>query len=191
MGDEIGLLFDGVVNRSEEGGEGQAIATSPVKGVKEFIHMILKEGFQPVIFSNRYKKPAGIEAVQEWLKKHDFPEGIRVQRDKPTDALMVLDPKSWPSWDGKFPTSGDISKFKLLKGKASETFVFSPERIREKRKELNLTQEEIAEKLNMSKSNFSRIEQGKRTPNVDQLANLAALFDVDPNFFYDTKKGRK
>lgn len=50
--------------------------------------------------------------------------------------------------------------------------------IRAERAAARLTQEEVAERAEMSKSTFIRLETGERKPDVDQLDRLARAFGV-------------
>ena len=47
--------------------------------------------------------------------------------------------------------------------------------IRAARKEANLTQEQIAERLKMSQLHFGRLERGERPASLEQLANVALV----------------
>ena len=51
-------------------------------------------------------------------------------------------------------------------------------RLKELRLERNMTQEDIAKKLNMSKMAVSHWEKGNSEPSIEQLKILAKLFDV-------------
>ena len=51
----------------------------------------------------------------------------------------------------------------------------------ELRKEKNLTQKEVAEKLNVSDKAISRWETGKGFPDVNSLMGLSELFNVTVN----------
>ena len=51
-----------------------------------------------------------------------------------------------------------------------------------KRKELNLTQQELADKVGLKKNTISSWEQGLSSPDIDTIAILLKLFDMD---FYD------
>ena len=51
-----------------------------------------------------------------------------------------------------------------------------------KRKELNLTQQELADKVGLKKNTISSWEQGLSSPDIDTIAILLRLFDMD---FYD------
>lgn len=50
--------------------------------------------------------------------------------------------------------------------------------IRSARKEANLTQEQIAEKLRMSQLHFGRLERGERPASLEQIAQIAAALHV-------------
>mgnify|MGYP002523463439 CR=1 FL=1 len=50
-----------------------------------------------------------------------------------------------------------------------------------KRKALNLTQSELAEKVNLKKNTISSWEQGLSSPDIDTIAILLDLFDM--NFY--------
>jgi transcriptional regulator with XRE-family HTH domain len=52
-------------------------------------------------------------------------------------------------------------------------------RIYELRSKARLTQEQVAEKANISKDTVSRIERGIRSPSFDILQRLAAVFHVE------------
>lgn len=52
------------------------------------------------------------------------------------------------------------------------------ETLRKKRKEHNLTQEQLAEKIFVSTKTISNWETGKTTPDIDSLIRLANLFNL-------------
>lgn len=52
------------------------------------------------------------------------------------------------------------------------------DQIRKYRKELGLTQEELAEKLNTTRQSVSKWEQGTLEPNIQMINNLATLFGI-------------
>lgn len=58
-------------------------------------------------------------------------------------------------------------------------------RIRELRLAKNLKQGELADMLNMERSNLTRIESGKQRPNDDNLEKLALTFDVEIKELFD------
>lgn len=49
------------------------------------------------------------------------------------------------------------------------------------RKEHNLTQQDLANKLIMSRENISKIERGVNRPSIDTLAQLSNIFDISIN----------
>ena len=51
----------------------------------------------------------------------------------------------------------------------------------EKRKQLNMTQTELAEKVNLKKNTVASWEQGLSSPDIDTIAILLKLFDM--NFY--------
>lgn len=56
------------------------------------------------------------------------------------------------------------------------------EKIRMLREELNLTQSQLAEKLNIATSSISQYESGDRIPSDDIKIKLAEIFDVSLDF---------
>lgn len=63
---------------------------------------------------------------------------------------------------------------------------FQPARlyIAEWREHFGLTQEQVAERLDTSKGQISRLENGKRTPNNDWLTAYANALGIRPEQFY-------
>ncbi|MBR2415062.1 MAG: helix-turn-helix transcriptional regulator [Clostridia bacterium] len=55
-------------------------------------------------------------------------------------------------------------------------------RIKEKRKELKLTQEYLSEQLGISVKHFSEVERGLAGLSIDNLVKLSSLFDVSLDF---------
>lgn len=60
--------------------------------------------------------------------------------------------------------------------------------ILQRRKELNMTQKELAEKLNVTDRTISRWECGVSLPDVEMLKTVAVVLNVDINFFYEDVK---
>ena len=56
------------------------------------------------------------------------------------------------------------------------------ERIRELREEMNLTQETLAEYLNISQRAYSRYETGERGISVEALARLADYYHTSTDY---------
>ncbi len=57
-----------------------------------------------------------------------------------------------------------------------------PERLLQLRKEANLTQKELAEKLNMNSVTYLHYEKGQREPSLDTLLDFADFFSVSVDF---------
>lgn len=55
------------------------------------------------------------------------------------------------------------------------------DKLYELRKQHQLSQEELAQKLNVSKQSISKWESGSVTPNLDKLMLVSKLFDVSLN----------
>ena len=57
------------------------------------------------------------------------------------------------------------------------------DKIKNKRKELNLTQEYLAKELNISRQAVSKWEKGLSEPSMDNLVKLSGIFGVDIKYF--------
>ncbi len=57
------------------------------------------------------------------------------------------------------------------------------QKIRELRKSRDMTQQELAEKLNLSRSQISNLEKSRRSLNLDQLRTICEIFKIDLDFF--------
>ena len=51
-------------------------------------------------------------------------------------------------------------------------------KIREFRKDINLTQKQMAERLNISERAYQYYESGQREPNLDTLFDISNIFDI-------------
>ncbi|MDI6752115.1 MAG: helix-turn-helix transcriptional regulator [bacterium] len=51
------------------------------------------------------------------------------------------------------------------------------------RKQLNLTQERLAEKVDLDYRSIGAIERGERGVSLDSLERIAATLDISPDFF--------
>ena len=60
-------------------------------------------------------------------------------------------------------------------------------RIATERKRLDLTQEELAEKLNISQKSISKYETGARKPSFETLTEMAKLFNVSTDYLLGRK----
>lgn len=61
------------------------------------------------------------------------------------------------------------------------------ERIRQIRKELNLTQQEFADSLDTSRNNVAGWETGTRTPSATALALICTRHNVNKDFLFEGK----
>ncbi len=52
------------------------------------------------------------------------------------------------------------------------------DRLKNAREDRDISQTEMAEKLNMTQSNYSKIESGIQEPNLDQLIRIAEIFNL-------------
>lgn len=64
------------------------------------------------------------------------------------------------------------------------------ERLKELRKEKGLTQQKVADSLNISQPNYRRWESGERRPSVETLVMLADYFEVSIDYLL-TRKNQK
>ena len=55
-------------------------------------------------------------------------------------------------------------------------------RIKSRRKEMNLTQNELAEMIGVSNNHLSSIENGKETPSLDTLLNICTSLTTKPDY---------
>lgn len=57
-------------------------------------------------------------------------------------------------------------------------------KIRELRYKQGLSQEKLAEYVNISREHLSCLERGKYSPNLETLYNISVFFDVDIKDFF-------
>lgn len=57
-----------------------------------------------------------------------------------------------------------------------------PERLKLLRKEMGLTQTELAEKLGLKQATVAKLEKGERTPYIDYFIELAKFFNCTIDF---------
>lgn len=62
------------------------------------------------------------------------------------------------------------------------------EKILALRKSNNLTQEELAEKLNVSRQSVSKWESGQAVPDLDKILALSAVFNVSTDYLLKTSE---
>ncbi|MBQ7386983.1 MAG: helix-turn-helix transcriptional regulator [Clostridia bacterium] len=61
------------------------------------------------------------------------------------------------------------------------------EKIRAAREDMDLSQSEVAAKIPMNQSNYSKIERGIQEPSIDQLRKICQILHVDPRYLLDVK----
>jgi len=57
-------------------------------------------------------------------------------------------------------------------------------RIQKRRQELGITQEELADRVNLSRTHMGHIEQGRRSPSLEVLNKLAKALKTTPKDFF-------
>jgi transcriptional regulator with XRE-family HTH domain len=65
------------------------------------------------------------------------------------------------------------------------------EKLRALRKEHNMTQDELADKLGISRSAVGMYEQGRREPDFDKLKVLADYFSVSSDVLLESEEDRR
>lgn len=63
-----------------------------------------------------------------------------------------------------------------------EQFITMGRRIRLRRKELGLTQNKLAESLEVSNNHLSAIENGREKPSLDKFVQICELLQTTPDF---------
>ena len=56
------------------------------------------------------------------------------------------------------------------------------ERLKVIRKECNMTQKQVYEKLNISANGYASYEQGRTEPNIEMIIKLCKIFDVSSDY---------
>lgn len=59
------------------------------------------------------------------------------------------------------------------------------ERLKALRKEKNLTQQDVADKVEVAVSTYANWEQGRREPSIFDIYGLLQAFDIDANELFD------
>lgn len=62
------------------------------------------------------------------------------------------------------------------------------ERLRRLRKQMDMTQEEVAKNLNIVRSTYAYYETGKTSPDFNTVIRLAKLFNVTTDYLLDAEK---
>lgn len=69
-----------------------------------------------------------------------------------------------------------------------ESFMELGKKLKELRKAYNLTQEEIANKLEISRVNYTRYENDKVRPDYETIIKIADFYDISLDELFDRKK---
>jgi len=70
-------------------------------------------------------------------------------------------------------------------------YIFKPERLRKRRKELRYNLREVATLAGCNDSNLSRVETGQRSPTADILGRVAGVLGVNLDYFFEKEKVEK
>ena len=62
------------------------------------------------------------------------------------------------------------------------------EKIRNKREDMDLSQYDMAERIPMNQSNYSKIERGVQEPNMEQLRRICQILKLDPRYLLELEK---
>lgn len=57
-------------------------------------------------------------------------------------------------------------------------------KIQKRRKEMGITQEELADRLNLSRTHMGHIEQGRKSPSMEVLNKIAKALKTSPKDFF-------
>lgn len=56
------------------------------------------------------------------------------------------------------------------------------EKIRNRREDMDISQREMAQKIPMNQSNYSKIERDVQEPNLEQLRKICEILQLDPRY---------
>jgi SOS-response transcriptional repressor LexA len=76
-----------------------------------------------------------------------------------------------------------VSNLLVMKG-------FNPKKLKEKRREKGLTQEQIADLLGVHPVSYARWETGAREPKGEYLIKLSKILEVPPSYFFEEEGGK-
>lgn len=57
-------------------------------------------------------------------------------------------------------------------------------KIQKRRKGMGITQEELADRLNLSRTHMGHIEQGRKSPSMEVLTKIAKALKTSPKDFF-------
>ena len=59
------------------------------------------------------------------------------------------------------------------------------EKIRNAREDMDLSQRDMASRIPMNQSNYSKIERGVQEPNLEQLRRICQILKLDPRYLLE------
>ena len=59
------------------------------------------------------------------------------------------------------------------------------DKIRNKREDMDLSQRDMAKRIPMNQSNYSKIERGLQEPSMEQLRSICRILRLDPRYLLD------
>ena len=91
----ICLDFDGVLHlyRSPWTTAGEVL-DGPVDGAQDFCRHLLAEGYAVVVLSTRASFKAGRQAMDDWLRHHDFPKEVQIAEGEKPPAVLYVDDRA-------------------------------------------------------------------------------------------------
>ena len=69
-------------------------------------------------------------------------------------------------------------------GRITKNQVTFGHKIQKRRKELGITQEELADRVNLSRTHMGHIEQGRRSPSLEVINKIAKALRTSPKDFF-------
>ena len=72
----------------------------------------------------------------------------------------------------------------MAMGKITKNQVKFGHKIQKRRQELGITQEELADRLNLSRTHMGHIEQGRRSPSLEVVNKIAKDLKTSPKDFF-------
>ena len=77
----------------------------------------------------------------------------------------------------------------VIMNKSGEVFDMNfGQKIRNAREDLDLSQKDMAERIPMNQSNYSKIERNVQEPNLDQLRRICQILKLDPRYLLNLQE---
>ena len=61
-------------------------------------------------------------------------------------------------------------------------------KIRDRRKDMDYSQKDMADMIPMNQSNYSKIERGVQEPSMEQLRRICQILRLDPRYLLDLEE---